>query len=254
MRRLALAIAITSFHAAPALAQSQVQHVPSPTPDDSSSSSPVPGGSDPTHPPTPNPAEPLRFAKPDSEPPLPVRPASIDRDELTGHLRLGLAGAFGTLSGSFLESSGIGSKLAGSPFFLGDLGVGISRHLEVLVAGDYSSASHGSSCSSCRATSWAIGPMLRYQLVEGTRFSPWLALGAAYRKSSLEGYDVSSVRSIEFLRLQLGGDWFALSNIAVGPVLGLGVAASFDASKGDDERVFALFYGGLRLLFDVPGR
>lgn len=254
MRRLALAIAITSFHAAPALAQSQVQHVPTPTPDESSSGSPVPGASDPTHPQTPNPAGPLRFADAEPEPPIPVRPATFDRDELTGHLRLGVAGAFGTLSGNFLESAPIGSKLGGSPFVVADLGIGISRHLELVVSGDYSKASHGSSCRSCGATSWAVGPMLRYQLVEGTRFSPWLALGAAFRSNALDGYDVSSARSIEFLRLQLGGDWFALSNVAVGPLLGLGIATSLDAPKGDDERVFALFYGGLRLLFDVPGR
>lgn len=254
MRRSALAIGVIPFYAANGLAQSQVQHIAAPSSEEISTSVPNPGASDHSNPRTQNPAEPLNVTRPDDDPPLPIRPAAPDRDQLSGHLRLAIAAAFANFSGSFLDQSGIGERLGGSPLGTAEIAIGASRHLELVLAGDYSRALAGEGCANCEATSWSVGPMFRYHIVQGTRFSPWVAVGVAYRQNFLVGFSAESVRSLDFLKLQLGGDWYATSSLAFGPVLGLGLCSSISAPRDEGTAIFALMYGGLRLLFDVPGR
>jgi hypothetical protein len=254
MRRLALAAAIPVFFAGPAFAQSQVQHGPRTTPETATADGLVPSVADPTHPSTPNPAAPLQVSPPEHDPVLPIRPAAPDRDQLSGHLRIGAAFAYGAFSGRYLTTSPIGERLGGSAFLNADLGYGLSRQLELVLTGDYSGTFSGSGCADCKAKSWAIGPMLRYHLVEGTRFSPWLGLGLALRHVSLVGYPVRAVSSIEFLRIVIGGDWYTTRQLTFGPILGCGLASSYSAPDGDHSEIFALFYAGIRMAWDAPGR
>jgi hypothetical protein len=255
MRRLALAATIPLFIAGPALAQSQVQHGLRAAPETATADGPVPSAADPTHPSTQNPAAPLQVSPPEQDPVLPVRPAAPDRDQLSGHLRIGASFAYGTFSGSYFSSSPIGAKLGGSAFVNADLGYGLSRQFEVVVIGDYSGTFSGSGCASCEAKSWAVGPMLRYHLVEGTRFNPWIGLGVALRHISLVGYEaVRSVKSVEFLRIAIGGNWFATPQLTFGPILGCALASSYAAPSGDHSEIFALFYAGIRVAWDAPGR
>jgi hypothetical protein len=255
MRRLALAATIPLLCTRPLAAQSQVRQLPRSTPETATSDAPLPSEGDPTHPSTPNPAGPIRVSPREPERAVLLRPAAPDRDQLTNHMRLGAALAYGTFSGSFRDSTSIGSNLGGSTFFLADLGYGFSRHFELVVAGDYSHTYSGAGCDTCNAKSWAIGPMLRYHVVEGLRFSPWVSIGLSYRHNRPEYPPrATSVDSIEFLRIVLGGDWYMTSNLTLGPVLGVGFASSYGAPKGDSSEVFALVYGGLRVAFDLPGR
>jgi hypothetical protein len=241
--------------ASPAFGQSPIQHQPRTTAETATSDGPLPGALDPSHPSTPNPAGSLNVVRPDPVPEPQIRAAAPDRDLLSNHLRLGVAVAYGTFSGWFLDRSPIGANLAGSPFVTFDLGYGLSRQLELVLAGDYSSAFSGSGCRSCSSTSWAVGPMLRYHLVEGARFDPWLALGVAFRRNSWDFGASRSLDSLEFTRLIIGGDWYATSLLAVGPVLGLGLnTAVSESSSGEQRDLFALYYAGLRLTLDLPGR
>lgn len=254
MRRSALAIGIIPFCTANALAQSQVQHFPAPPGESADANSVVPSSSDGSHAATTNPSGPLRVVREEEEPPLPLKPAARDRDQIAGHVRIAAGAAFGNFTGRFLDQSGIGKRLGGSPLATVDVGLGLSRQLELVIAADYSNALSGAGCSRCDASSWGLDPMLRFHLVQGMRFSPWLALGGGYRHNSLTGFSSATVKSVDFLRLQLGGDWYATSNIAFGPVLNLGLSTSVSPPKGDGAAVFSLFYAGVRLLFDLPGR
>jgi hypothetical protein len=253
MRRLALAATTLLLYADPILAQSQVQQLPRSTPETATAHGPIPNPSDPTHPSTPNPAAPLHVLPQERMPLAPLRPAAPDHDQLTGHLHLGAAAAYGTFTGSFLTQSPIGSNLGGSAFVNIDLGYGLSRQLELLVAADYSNAFSGSGCTACNAKSWAIGPMLRYHLVEGTRFDPWIAFGLGYRHNSWNFRSSGSVDAIDFTRIAIGGDWFMTSQLAIGPILGCAIASSYAAPAGDHSEIFALFYAGLRITLDLPG-
>lgn len=96
--------------------------------------------------------------------------------------------------------------------------------------------------------------MLRYHLVEGTRFNPWLALGVAYRHISWNFDRARTLDSIEFARLTLGGDWYVTSLFAVGPVVGLGLDTAYSEPSGEQRELFALYYAGLRITLDLPGR
>jgi len=254
MRRFALAASSILFSAGPALAQSPVQRFAQTSPESATSDGPVPGANDPSHPATPNPDGAAAIAKPDQEPQLQIRVAAPDRDQLSSHLRIGAAATYGTFSGRFLTDNPIGERLGGSPLVTIDFGFGVSRQLEVAISGDYSSAASGSNCDYCAASSWAIGPMLRYHLVEGTRFDPWMALGVAFRRNSWDYGATRSVDSIEFVRLNVGGDWYATSNVAVGPVLGLGLDTALSEPAGAHRALFALYYAGLRLTLDLQGK
>lgn len=257
MRRFALAAISLVFCSAPVFAQSQIQQLPRTTPETATADSPLPAQQDATHPSTPNPAGPVRVTPREPEPPSPIRAAAPDIDQLSGHLRVGIGLGFSSFSGHFLSQAPIGENLAGGWLPNVDAALGLSRHLELVIAGDFSSSLAGSGCGDCSAKSWAIGPMLRYHLVEGTRFTPWLALGLAYRHVSWTGPSYSApleADAIDFLRLALGGDWYATSNVAFGPSLGLGLSVAPAPPDGTDGRVFALIHAGIRVVLDMPGR
>ncbi|HEY5954916.1 MAG TPA: hypothetical protein VIV60_00135, partial [Polyangiaceae bacterium] len=218
---------------------------------------PLPSPDDASHPATPNPAVPLVITPAEPEPPTTIRPATADTDQLTKHVRIGATAAYGTFSGSFYDGVGIGSALGGSGIIGLDISVGISRKLELSLVGDYSGMFDGSGCGDCRASSWSVGPTIRYQLLEGTRLSPWLMLGTAYRHYAWEGTRYSgatAAKAIEFLRIGTGADWYVTSNLTFGPTLGFGLISSVDAPDGLETAISAWFYSGLRITFDHPGR
>ncbi len=55
----------------------------------------------------------------------------------------------------------------------GDLGFGLSRSVVIGAWGTF--ASYGSN-----GTSFGVGPFVRYHLVQGVRFDPWIFLGAGF--------------------------------------------------------------------------
>ena len=254
MRRSAIAAAIPILYVSPVFAQSQVQHVPHTTAETASADGLVPNGTVPENPETTNSAGPVVITPKEREPELPVRRAVLDRDELAGHVRLGAALAYGTFSGNYLSRTPIGRNLGGSPILSVDLGFGLSRQLELVVATDFSMGLAGSSCSECESKSWSIGPMLRYHLVEGTRFDPWLALGVAYRHNSWNFGTSRSMDSLEFTKLAIGGDWFVTSLLTVGPVLSLGLDTATTEHANEKPALFAVYFAGIRVMLDLPGR
>lgn len=257
MRRFAFAAISLSLYSATAFPQSQIQHLPRETAETATAQAPMPSPDDANHPATPNPAGPVQVEPKQADPVWPIRNAASDVGQLPSHLRIGAAADYGTFSGYFLSQSPIGSNLGGAWFFSLDAGYGVSRHLELVLVGDFAVSSAGSECNDCSASSWAIGPMLRYHIVEGTRFSPWLAIGAAYRQNSWSGVkytDVKKSTALEFLRVSVGGDWYATSKVAFGPTCTVGLGMDPLAPTGNDGKVFALVHAGLRLTLDFPGR
>jgi hypothetical protein len=168
---------------------------------------------------------------------------------------LGALGAYGTPLGNFTSRNPIGSRF-GDALYLGiDLGLGLTRHIQVSLAGEFATLSAGSACAECSATSYVFGPRLRYHLVEGTRFSPWVGYGLSVRHTSTEaGASESSFTAIEPLRLELGGDWYASSVVALGPVLSMGIARTVaPPDDAGDGRWSAWLSAGLRIALDPKG-
>lgn len=191
----------------------------------------------------------------DSEPKSPLVPRA--NDLLGSHVLLGgsigPAWTLGNLGSNFAASRGLGTGLG----FRADAGLGLSRSVVLGVWGGYTSYGNGSGCSDCAGRAFSVGPFVRYQLSQGLRFDPWLSIGASYRQVSYvsDANATSKFKGIEWLRLEMGADYYVLSGFGFGPygALGLSSYSKRPLSAGDASVSPELTFG-LRLLLDVPGR
>lgn len=137
-----------------------------------------------------------------------------------------------------------------------DLGLGLSRSVAAGVWGSFASYGDGDSCDSCSARSFAVGPYVRYHLSQGFRFDPWLSLGAGYRRVSYEQDGAQqSYAGAEWLRFQLGADYYLLSGLGFGPYGAIGLSSYWSRPEGaSDAAVSTELSVGLRFFLDVPGR
>jgi hypothetical protein len=172
------------------------------------------------------------------------------------HFSLSAGAGYGLHAGKLASSAGF-DRNAGDSLDLQLQGAwGLSRHVAVGLAFDWASFSGADGCGSCTGTSLAVAPFVRYHLVQGTRFDPWLAVGLGWRQLELEhAPDAGTYQGIDWLRLQVGGDWYATSNLGVGPYVGLNLArfSTRPASAGDAAAAWS-FTSGIRLALDFPGK
>jgi hypothetical protein len=189
----------------------------------------------------------------DEPKPAPIPPAT---DLLAGHPLLGVAGKLALPFGKLDTERSLGSRTGAGYGFAGDLGIGVSRSVELGVWADYLIyGADEDDCPSCETRSLGIGPFLRYHLVQGMRFDPFVSLGAGYRELTISEEDSKTKDSaLAWLKLGLGGTWYGLAQLGLGPYAELELATLTDTPAGADPSVFASFAGGLRLQFDVRGR
>jgi hypothetical protein len=193
----------------------------------------------PAAPGTPKPALDIVPAEPD-QPPLEPIPSA--RDTRSGHFQLGAgAGAewpFGSHSGAL--ATGLGLNL--------DLGFGISRNVVLGLWGEFDTYHTHSACGDCSGSSFAGGPLIRYHVVQGTRFDPWgeLAVGIRSTKIDIHG-DSKTHTGPDFLKLTLGADWYFTSNFALGPYVTFDIGTYGTSSHSG-------LGTGLRLVLDLPGK
>jgi len=202
-----------------------------------------------------------------------LEPIASAHDTLGGHVVLGAAvGAkwpFGSLSDGTKQDQELGAGLALNL----DLGVGLSRNVVIGVWGeldDYASPAKTATCVACSAKSFAGGPFLRYHIVQGTRFDPWGAIALGIRQTTVD-HDSFSIRSTgtatpaattthfigpDWLRLTLGGDWYPLANVGIGPYVEFDVGAynRHPHSSTVGTEVHTGLGTGLRLTLDFPGK
>lgn len=186
-------------------------------------------------------------------------------DTLAGHLQLSPAAIvvvpFGKLADGLSQSSALGPGLGLSL----DAGIGVSRSVVLGVWGQFVRFGDGDNCPDCASTSLAGGAFIRYHLVQGVRFDPWLSAGVGFRTLSVGQTDNdfgtpgsggdSRFSGLDFLRFQIGGDWYPTRFLGFGPFVELtsGTYLSRPEAAGDGA-VYFQFTAGLRLTFDVPGK
>lgn len=191
----------------------------------------------------------------DSEPKTPFVPRASDL--LGSHVLVGAAVAptwtLGKLGSRLPATRGLGTGLG----FRADAGFGVSRSVALGLWGGFTSYGEGDRCSDCQGKAFSVGPFVRYQLQQGLRFDPWMTLGASYRQVSF--VDASSAKNtfkgIEWLRYELGADYYVFSGFGLGPygALSLSSYTTRPAAAGDAGVSTELSFG-VRLLLDLPGR
>jgi hypothetical protein len=204
-----------------------------------------------------------------------LEPIPSAHDTLGGHFVLGASvgakWAFGSLSDGTDQDQALGAGLALNL----DLGVGLSRNVVLGVWGefdDYSSPAATANCAACSAKSFAGGPFLRYHIVQGTRFDPWGALAIGVRQTTIDNDNVSITTAAnatpqgsaatthfigpDWLRLSLGGDWYPLANLGIGPYVEFDIGAynKHPHSNTVDTTIHTGLGTGLRLTLDFPGK
>lgn len=201
----------------------------------------------------------------DADPLPPLTPRA--KDLLTGHLMVtasaGPTWSLGRLGSHVTAGDTFGTGLGAQA----DAGLGVSRTVVVGAWGSFARYADGNDCDrpatgeaatkACDGQAIAVGPFVRYQLLQGLRFDPWVTAGAAYRRLSLQ--DVNGAKQtfngMSWLRLELGGDYYVWSGFGFGPYAGLALSSYWDRPSGAGEaRVSTELNFGLRLLLDVPGR
>jgi hypothetical protein len=244
----------------------QVALAQQPEPNNSDEPSPAPPDTQTTSAPeqaSPNANQPTDGANADTDtehlPPLPSA-----TDTLGGHFVAAAGGGvvlpFGRLQRGLRQSRVLGTGYALDL----DLGVGISRTVAAGVWGEYGGYGTGSRCDDCAATTMAFGAFIRYHLVQGVRFDPWISAGIGYRMTKIET-DASSFEytGLDLLRLKFGGDWYAFKNLGFGPFIqldtGLYGKRPDDISglvdvEGDESTLHFAFTLGARISLDTPGK
>ncbi|MET0791490.1 MAG: hypothetical protein ABW061_08205 [Polyangiaceae bacterium] len=209
------------------------------TPSASAPAAPAPAAPAPAASTPPAPALDIVPTEPDQ--PL-LQPIPSARDTLGGHFVIGAgAGAkwpFGSHSGAL--GAGLGLNL--------DLGYGISRNVVLGAWGEFDSYSTVSGCGDCSGRSFAGGPLVRYHIVQGTRFDPWgeLAVGVRSTTVDIRGESKNHVGP-DFLKLTLGGDWYPTANFGIGPYVTFDIGTYGSSSHSG-------LGTGLRLVLDLPGK
>ena len=96
-----------------------------------------------------------------------------------------------------------------------------------------------------------------YHLVQGVRFDPWASAGLGYRITKLSTPAANiDYSGIEWLRLQVGGDWYPFDKIGFGPYLELDMgrySSRSPSSVGNGANHWHLATG-LRVTLDLPGK
>ncbi len=237
---------------------------PAPSAEPSPSSSPEPGAApestapeagepSPAAGPSPSPLRPEPHvvktpAKTEPETEEAVAPA---RDTLGGHFDVGINAAmlvpFGNVVAGIPQSLSMGI----GPSFGGDLAYGISR--TVMLGAYVDVGLPGAQIPGQSVTTISAGPMIRYHLVQGMAFDPWVSGGLGFRYTK-DGN--TSFTGVDWCRLALGGDWYPSSNFGFGPFLAMSLGTFFGQSPGSihSPGLNAHFLLGGRIVFDTPGR
>ncbi len=87
-----------------------------------------------------------------------------------------------------------------------------------------------------------------------------MSAGLGFRSTTIDpgssGAEETTYSGIEFLRLQVGGDWYAFQNVGFGPFMELDMGRYISRSPGDlgDTANHWHFILGARVSLDVPGK
>jgi hypothetical protein len=196
----------------------------------------------------------------DDEPPPPLVPPA--KDTLGGHLVGAASGAFVFPWGDLSERVPASDLGPGYGVSL-DLGYGLSRSVVIGAWGQYSTYANSPDCGTdpnpdagCTASGFAVGPFVRYHLVQGMRFDPWILAGIGYRAMSVDSSSgTDDYSGFEWMKISLGGDYYPFKNFGFGPVIEF-AAGTFGTRPSDEgeSRAHFSFVLGLRLILDVPGK
>ncbi|MCC6214782.1 MAG: hypothetical protein IT376_07935 [Polyangiaceae bacterium] len=203
----------------------------------------------------PRTAKPPESDEPETTEPLP-EPVPPARDLLGGHLVLGLGAAWTTPSGDLADGVAATTR-AGDGYSLAlDAGLGVSRNVVLGLWAAYGSHGAAEACRECSGVTMSGGAFVRYHLVQGVRFDPWMLAGVGFTSATYDSPAGDlSYSGPEWLRLAVGGDWYAWSGLGFGPWLEASADSFTSRPAGESgSPIHWTYRAGARIVFDTPGK
>ncbi len=252
MRCLAVfsAILVTSTFG---YAQSRVDHVPDPA-------------TEPTIPLTPSPSDEIRdqppvgHAKPEIVDPPPEPSSKLvgtgpANDTITHHILVSIGAGYAPMFGHLDSRTPVRNHVSGGADYFLDVGYGLTRYVELELHSSFSLYGSAMECPSCDAKSFDELVSLRYHLVQGVKFDPWLRTGLGVSTFQLrELSDSQTYIGLHWFELSIGGDWYFAHNFGVGPLVGLSLSSYLDHPSGSKTSVSGKGFIGINLSFDSSGK
>ncbi len=150
-------------------------------------------------------------------------------DTLTRHFLVSIGAGYNIVFG-YLDSQTLLQNRVSTGFgFLLDVGYGITRYVEVGLNANYATFGNATECPNCKAQSFDAIGALRYHLVQGVRFDPWLRTGLGLSAFQLHENQASQTYvGLHWFELSIGGDWYFSRNFGIGPLLCISLSSYFD--------------------------
>lgn len=216
------------------------------------------------------PADPrVRPVEPGEGQPTPAAP-----DDRTGHVYLRAGSALVLPAGSIRSDVAANAVVGPGAGFIGGLGVGLSRHVELDVLATYAlmqgaGGTGGGACTDCAGNHFSGSLGLVYHLAQGAALDPWMRFGTGYRTADYEGKSIQLKYLVpgrfhgwDIAQISLGATFFPARGFGFGPFLegdigtylkrpsgGLSPAGGPTTDAGG-PRTYAFFQLGLRVEID----
>jgi hypothetical protein len=171
-------------------------------------------------------------------------------------LRLGYGKAFGEVVNSTAQSSIIDGMW---PFWV-DIGYRFNPKLYLGGYFQFAPGTAPSDCQGCSANVIRFGINLHYHFFPGDDYDPWVGIGVGYEILNLSLYpnaNSASLRGFEIPNVQLGVDFGATDNVALGPFVTFALAEYTSASGYDlsgTKKLHEWLIFGVRGVFNFPAR
>lgn len=202
-------------------------------------------------------------ATPGDDAPRAATPAPRD-NSLAGHVQIAGSAALFVPTGHLDKGAHQRDAMGLGPGFGLDLGFGVAGNLMVGAWGQYASLGAGNRCTDCTTSTVAAGLFAGYHLSALGPFDPWASAGLGYRVTSIGTAVVeptTTYSGFEWLRLQLGADWYALDKLGFGGFVEIDGGTYSRKSQGQlTDSAFKnsaphwALLAGLHIAFDSFGR
>lgn len=178
------------------------------------------------------------------------------QDAVGGHFQAGVTGLFAFPFGSSAKDVGTRTRAGWGGGGALDLSYGVDRFVALGAYAEMSRLGDSKKCPDCTGTLLGSGAFVRYHISQGLRLDPWVSYGLGFLGFGGEDQaEISHYSGVEWMRLQVGADWFLTPSMLLGPVVSLSAAHMIERPRLEEPGGPLMRATlGLRLAFDAPGR
>ena len=176
-------------------------------------------------------------------------------DTISHHVSFSLNASYTNMFGSLDSKTPISNKLSHG-YSLGlTAGYGLSRYVELELDAAGSMFRSAVDCMNCSARAYGLNGGIRYNLVQGVRFNPWVRVAVGISTFRLDDtIEKRNYLGLQWLNATIGGDWYATRNFGFGPMLSMALTSYFDHPSNSRTSVAAQWLAGLNVALDTAGK